>query len=83
MFQILANYSTSITELKKNPTSLIERASGETIAILNRNKPSAYLVSPQFYAKLLELLDEQILESTLRKRLKEEDKAIEVSIDDL
>lgn len=38
---ILANRSASISELKKNPTFLIQQSNGEPIAILNHNKPTS------------------------------------------
>ncbi|PIE91518.1 MAG: antitoxin, partial [Acidobacteria bacterium] len=34
---VLAKCSASISELKKNPSSLIEQSEGEPIAILNHN----------------------------------------------
>lgn len=48
MNAILANYSASISELKKLPSSIIE-----AVAILNQNKVSAYLVPAQTYEKLM------------------------------
>jgi antitoxin StbD len=83
MEHILAEYTVSISELKTNPSEIIEQASGETVAILNRNKPTAYMVSPKFYEKLLEALDELELTKAVRERLKDEHKAVEVSLDDL
>ncbi len=41
--KIHADYAVSITELKKNPQALIDNAHGEAIALLNRNKPTAYI----------------------------------------
>jgi mRNA-degrading endonuclease RelE of RelBE toxin-antitoxin system len=41
--KIHADYAVSITELKKNPQALINNAHGEAIALLNRNKPTAYI----------------------------------------
>ena len=58
MTRILANYTTSISELKKSPSSIIENANGESIAILNHNQPSAYLVPSELYENMLEMLDE-------------------------
>ncbi|MBU1696507.1 MAG: antitoxin, partial [Proteobacteria bacterium] len=37
MESVLADYSASISELKKNPSALIEQSDGEPIAILNHN----------------------------------------------
>ena len=83
MFQVLSNYAASITELKKNPSELIESAQGETIAILNRNIPTAYLVSPEAYETLLDALDELELINTVKSRQKDMDSAVEVDLDDL
>jgi len=41
MRQVLADYSASISELKKNTTALLNEAEGSAIAILNHNKPAA------------------------------------------
>jgi antitoxin StbD len=44
MKALLANCSVSISELKKNPSAIIDQAEGEPIAILNHNRPTAYLI---------------------------------------
>lgn len=44
MDALQARLSVSITELKKNPSAVIESAHGQPIAILNHNRPTAYLV---------------------------------------
>ncbi len=54
MKSILAAYTASITELKKNPSALLEQADGSPIAILNHNTPTAYLLSASTYEALLE-----------------------------
>ena len=53
MKSVLANCSASITELKRNPSALIDQAEGEPIAILNHNQPTAYLVPAATYEKLM------------------------------
>ncbi len=53
MTQILANYTTSISELKKESSSVIAEAGGEAVAILNHNKPSAYIVPSALYEKMM------------------------------
>lgn len=45
MIQILSNYSVSISELKVSPTQILQKCNNETVAMLNYNKPSTYLVS--------------------------------------
>jgi prevent-host-death family protein len=45
--------SITITELKRNPSAVIEAAQGCTVVILNRNSPTAYLVPVKTYEALL------------------------------
>ncbi len=83
MEPVLANTSVSITELKKNPSSLIEKAEGEPIVILNHNRPTAYLVPAQTYEEMLEKLDDYYLGLIVEERQGEKNKAIEINIKDL
>ncbi len=83
MENILANYSVSISELKKSPSAILNDAGDEAVAVLNHNIPSAYLVPSKTYEKLLEIVDAYLLEQTIKERLSEDEKAIEVSIDEL
>ncbi len=82
MNTILANYSASISELKKSPSSIIEEAGSEAVAILNHNKASAYLVPAQTYEKLMEIVDDYMLAKEVEKRLNDND-VVSVNIDDL
>ncbi len=83
MKQIFANFTASISELKKNPSSLISNAHGSPIAVLNHNTPTAYLVPAKTFEGIMDLLDEMDLRKTVEKRLKDIEKAVEVSLDDL
>lgn len=83
MNSILANYSASISELKKSPSSLIEEAGTEAIAILNHNKASAYLVPAQTYEKLMAIVDDYLLSKEIDKRMSDGSQLIEVNIDEL
>ncbi len=83
MQPILASYSASISELKKNPTALLNKAEGETIAILNHNLPTAYLVPADMYELLLDKLEDYELGKIVKERQAEKALAIEVSLDDL
>ncbi|MDQ1245536.1 MAG: antitoxin StbD [Campylobacterota bacterium] len=84
MQPILANYTASITELKKSPTQLLQQAGDEAIAILNHNVPCAYLVPSVLYERLMDIVDDYYLAKEVEERLnyKEED-LIEVDINDL
>lgn len=83
MKQILASLSASISELKKNPTALLQQADGNPITILNHNKPTAYLIPAETYEALIEGIEDYDLGLIVKRRQKEKSKAVEVSIDDL
>ena len=61
MESVLAECSASISELKKNPSALIEQSDGEPIAILNHNKPTAYLIPAETYEAILEKIEDHQL----------------------
>ena len=83
MNAVLSNYTASITELKKSPTKLLEEAGNETIAILNHNVPSAYLVPREKYERMIEIIEDYHLAKEVEKRMKEDVNPIEVSLDEL
>lgn len=83
MQTILANYTASITELKKSPTMLLEEAGNEPIAILNHNIPSAYLVPSAYFEKMMDIVDDYHLAKEVEERLNDGEKSIRVDIDDL
>jgi antitoxin StbD len=71
MESVLARCSVSISELKKNPSALIEKAGGEPIAILNHNKPTAYLIPAETYEALLEEIEDARLGAIVIERQQE------------
>jgi prevent-host-death family protein len=81
MEAILADASISITELKRNPSAVIEAADGESVAVLVHNKPSAYLVPAETYRRLLERLEDLELAELVRERSGE--KRVKVRLDEL
>lgn len=83
MESVLAKCSASISELKKNPSALIELAEGEPIVILNHNKPTAYLIPAETYEIMLEQIEDYQLGLIVKERLHEKESAIEVNIDEL
>ncbi|MBY3790498.1 antitoxin [Photobacterium phosphoreum] len=83
MRQVLADCSASISELKKNPTALLNEADGAAIAILNHNKPAAYLVPAETYEFLMDMLDDYELSKLVESRRLDLSDAVEVNIDDL
>lgn len=57
MEQVLASRSVSITELKRSPSAVLEQAGSEPVAVLNHNRPAAYLLSPRVYEAMLNRLN--------------------------
>lgn len=80
---ILSAYSASISELKKNPSKLIERAGGESVAILNHNKPTAYLIPAETFEWISNMIEDQELRDIIEQREEEKAQAREVSLDEL
>lgn len=78
---VYADASVSITELKKNPSAVIEQAEGFPVAILNHNKPAAYLVPAAAFEALVDKLEDVELAAIVRQR--EGQAEIEVSLDEL
>jgi antitoxin StbD len=79
--QLLAPSSISISDLKKNPSAVIEAAEGFPVAILNRNTPSAYLIPAAAWEELVDRLEDIELGAIVRARADEV--PVEVSLDEL
>jgi antitoxin StbD len=81
MEQILSGASVSVSELKRNPSAVIEGAAGEPVAVLVHNRPSAYLVPAATYKHLLDRLEDLELAELVRARSNE--RRVRVKLDDL
>jgi len=68
---LLAGSSISISDFKKNPSAAIAAAEGFPVAILNRNKPSAYLIPADAWAELVDRLEDIELAALVRERADE------------
>lgn len=80
MQNILARASIGISELKVNPTAAIEQADGP-VAVLNRNKPVAYLIPADEWEAICDRLEDIELAEIVRARSGE--KSVSVKLDDL
>ena len=83
MQPIFANYTASITELKKSPTQLLKDAGDEAVAILNHNVASAYLVPSVLYEHMMDVMDDYYLRKDIDEALMNNDKPIRVNIDEI
>ena len=78
---LLAGAGVSISDLKKNPSAVIDAAGGFPVAILNRNTPVAYLVPAQAWEALMDRLEDIELAEIVRARAGEV--GVKVDIDNL
>ncbi len=83
MESVLASCSASISELKKNPSALIERSDGQPIAILNHNRPTAYLIPAETYEAILDKIEDYQLGLIIKERQIEKKSAVEITLDEL
>jgi len=81
--KIHAGLAVSISELKRNPQAVIDDAHGEAIALLNRNKPTAYIIPAETYEMLMEMAEDIELAGIIEQRKSEKANAIEVNLDEL
>ena len=58
METIYTNKTVSVTELKRNFCTIMAQAENDPVAVLNHNKPEAYLLSAAHYEHLLERLED-------------------------
>jgi antitoxin StbD len=81
--EVLAEACVSISNLKANPAAVIAEAQSRQVAILSRNKPVAYVISPQVWEYLCDVIADRRLEREAEAELANGlDDAIEVNLDD-
>ncbi len=80
---ILAKSCVGISELKKNPAAVIAAARKRQVAILNRNRPVAYVISPEVWEHVCDTFEDLRDAELLRERLAEGGEEIEVTLDEL
>ena len=81
MERLYARASVSISDLKKNPSRIIHESEGSPVAILNHNRPSAYLIPAETFEALMEKLEDYELSRLVKER--EREPAVKVSLDEL
>ncbi len=78
---IHAKSTVSMTDLRRNPSKILEDAKDMPVAVLNHNRAEAYLLSAKAYEKLLDMLDDISLIKTMHSR--RGGKTVKVNIEDL
>jgi antitoxin StbD len=78
---IYARNTVSMTDLRRNPSEVIEVANLAPVAVLNHNKPAAYLISAAAYEDMLEQLEDAALTKIVKAR--QGGKSVKVNIEGL
>ena len=60
MQQLYALKTATVTELQDGPATLIEKADGVPLAILENNEVVGYLISPEVYSEIMEMVDDAV-----------------------
>lgn len=83
MEALLARSSVGISELKLNPTAVLEASGNMPVAILNRNKPVGYLLTAQAWEKIHSVLEDKEILKIIGTRMTDGKKPVKIKIDDL
>ncbi len=81
MHNVFADTCVSVTELKRNYTKILRQAEDQPVAVLNHNRPEAYLLPAALYERMLDLLDDAKDANLVRERAN--GPFLEVSLADL
>lgn len=81
MDAVLSHFTVSVTELKRNYADILKRADDAPVAVLNHNRPEAYLLPASHYERLMAYLED--LEDVKLLRERADGPFIEVNLDDL
>lgn len=80
---ILVSRLVDISELKASPTAVFDNAEGMPVAVLNGNKPVAYIIPAAAWEHICELLEDAELRKVAQQRLNDGRMAVEAGLDDL
>ena len=58
MDAVLSHFAVSVTELKRNYANIIKQADDAPVAVLNHNRPEAYLLPAGHYERLMAHLED-------------------------
>lgn len=81
MANVLSQLAVSVTELKRNYAGILKQAEDGPIAVLNHNRPEAYLLPASHYEKLMDYLED--LEDAQLVRERANGPFVQVKLDEL
>ena len=68
MKAILADMTISISEFKANPNKAVQEADGVPFCVLTNNAPAFYVVPPELWEKLDDMVQDQAMLKIAEKR---------------
>lgn len=81
MDTILSNTTVSVTDLKRSYAEIVKFADDSAVAILNHNRPEAYLLGAAHYERLMAYLED--LEDAKLLQTRADGPFVDVNINDL
>jgi antitoxin StbD len=81
MQRVEAEIAVSVSDLKRNPTAIMNEAGGSPVAVLNHNRVMAYMVPAETFEAMMEQLDDIKLAQIIKQRSGEV--PVHVALDDL
>ena len=81
MDTVLSHFAVSVTELKRNYADILKQADDSPVAVLNHNRPEAYLLPAGHYERLMNYLEDLEDAKVVRERLN--GPFVEVDLDSL
>jgi PHD/YefM family antitoxin component YafN of YafNO toxin-antitoxin module len=73
----------SISEFKANPNKAVQDADGVPFCVLTNNAPAFYVVDPEQWERLQDILDDAALAPVIAKAIKKRKAAVKVALRDL
>lgn len=84
MEAILTDMATSISDFRGDMQGTLKRSNSKAFAVLNNNKPSFYVVSPEQYKLVAEILADLEIAELVKSRIESaKTNAVAVSLDEL
>ncbi|SFL32001.1 type II toxin-antitoxin system Phd/YefM family antitoxin [Pseudomonas sp. NFACC46-3] len=80
---ILADVAVSVSELKKNPSTVLSGANGAPVAVLNHNRVMGYMVPASVYEAMVDRLEELELAQVVKARIEANETPVRMSLDEL
>jgi len=68
MDAVLSRFTVSVTDLKRNYADILKQADDGPVAVLNHNRPEAYLLPAGHYERLMAYLEDLEDARTVRER---------------